>query len=244
MLLAEELVLLLLDDRRGTWLVRRPAVRGAVRVALVVELLARRRLSLHDDGVLVAGLSGTTGGDRILEQVAQQVVGQRPAELRRPRRGEVEELLARLRDAGVLRRAWLNRTRHLPRDGHPEARVQARLREALGVDLRPDRHTALLVALVFELGLLRTLLPDEDGLTLDHRAAIIVEALRTDLHYFPTTLEEEARERLEGRDVAEGVGDAITGVGDALEFLEVVVGATKLLSLPVRALVRVLGELP
>ncbi|ANS80161.1 hypothetical protein SGUI_2765 [Serinicoccus hydrothermalis] len=244
MLLADELILLLLDDRTGHWLVRRPAVRASVRVALVVELLARRQLALDDGGVLVQGLSGTTGGDRVLEQVAQQVVGQRPAELKRPRRGEVEELLAGLRDSGVLRRTWLNRNRHLPRDTHPEAGVRARLREALGVDRRPDRHTALLVALVFELGLLPTLFPDEDVLTLDHRAAIIVEALRTDLHYFPTTLEDDARERIEGRDVASGVGDAISGVGDALEFLEVVVGATRLLSLPVRALVRVLGELP
>ncbi|WP_281965485.1 GOLPH3/VPS74 family protein [Serinicoccus marinus] len=243
MLLGEELILLLLDDRTGTWLVRRPAVRAAVRVSLVVELLARRRLALDDHGVLVAGLSGTTGGDRLLEQVAQQVVGQRPAELKRPRRGEVEDLLARLRGSGALRRRWLNRSRHLPRDAHREAGVLARLREALGVDRRPDRHTALLVALVFELGLLPTLFPGEDVLTLDHRAAVIVETLRTDLHYFPTTLGDDARERVEGRDVAEGMGDVLSGIGEALEFLDVVVGAGRLLSLPVRALVRVLGEL-
>ena len=42
MLLAEELILLLLDDDSGRWLVRRRAVRQAVRVALVFELVADR----------------------------------------------------------------------------------------------------------------------------------------------------------------------------------------------------------
>lgn len=244
MLLADELILLLLDDRTGVWLVRRPAVRGAVRVALVVDLLARRRLALDDSGVLVDGVPGGTGGDEILERVARDVVGHRPEKMPHPRRTEVAQLLGRLRGQGVLRRGWVLRGRHLPRDAHPEAGVRARLREALGVDRRPDRHTALLVALAFELDLLPTLLPDEDPLVLADRAATIVHTLRTDLHYFPTSLPQDAQARAGAGEVAGDVVDVMAGIGDALEFLDVLVGAARLLSLPIRGLIRLLGELP
>lgn len=244
MLLAEELVLLLLDDDSGRWLVRRPAVRAAVRVGLVVELLARRTLSFDDSGVLVDGLTGTTGGDPLLDATARQAAGQPLATALKPDRGELPQLLRRLRGRGVLRRAPVRRRRHLARDRHPEAAVRARLLEALTVRLRPDRHTALLVALVFELDLLGTLFPDQDRLALSTRAATITSELRTDLHYFPTSLEEEARvdDRSGGR--LAGAGEVLGGIGDALEVLDAVGDLLKLVSLPVRLAIRVLDGWP
>ena len=47
-----------------------------------------------------------------------------------------------------------------------------------------------------------------------------------------------------GGEVAGDVADVMAGIGDALEFLDVLVGAARLLSLPVRGLIRLLGELP
>lgn len=241
MLLGEELVLLLLDDDKGTWLVRRRAVPRAVRVALLVELLARRRIALDDHGIIVEGLPATSGGDEVLERAARAMVGHRVVEALEPGRGELPALLTRLRQRGVLRRGLLRRRRHLPRDHHPEAAVRARLREALQVQLRPDRHTAMLVALVFELGLIEALFPGQDSLPLSMRAATITSQLREDQHYFPTTLEAdaEAQER-----AALDPGAVLDGLGVAFEALEVVGALVELAALPLKVVGKILEDLP
>lgn len=244
MLLAEELILLLLDDDSGQWLVRRRAVPQAVRVALVVELLARRAIALDDKGVLVPGLAGATGGDPILDATARAVYGRRPEKVWKPRPRELDGLLKRLRDKGVLRRGRRRRNRHLPVDQHPEARVRGRLIEVLQTDLRPDRHTALLVALVHELSLLPKLFPHlgVELTALSLRANAISTQLRTDSHYFDTTLAQDNQERTgNGLDVA---GEVLTGVGDVFEVLELMAGLVKVATLPMRVVARVLAELP
>lgn len=241
MLLGEELVLLLLDDDRGTWLVRRRVLPRAVRVALLVELLARRTVALDDSGVLVAGLSGTTGGDQVLERVAKDVQGKQVIAATDAPDSEVRALLRRLRDRGVLRRGLLRRRRHLARDHQPEAAVRARVLEALQVELRPDRHTALLVALVYELDLLERLFPGRDHLALSMRAATITSQLREDQHYFPTTLEQDAAEQ------ARAAGDpglVLDGIGAAFEVLEAVGMLLELATLPLRVVGKILEELP
>lgn len=246
MLLGEELVLLTLDDDTGAWLVPTRTVRRAVRVALVVELLARRRVGVGDDGLLVPGLAGTTGGDEVLERAAQQVVGHSPAELAAPHRGELGALLARLRHTGVLRRELLPPRRHLPRDPHPEAGVRTRLQEALTVQRRPDRHTALLVALVFELGILEQLFPAHDTSAMSMRGATITSQLREDAHYFPTSLEPVAQ-GAGGVSALEAAGETVFvlgDLGDALGALDAMVDVVKLVTLPVRIVFRFFEHLP
>lgn len=238
MLLAEELVLLLLDDDSGDWLVHPVAVRRGVRIALVVELLGRRRLALEPSGELSADLSATTGGDPLLERVAEQVVGQRPQQLRRPPRREVREVLARLREQGGLRRGRFRRRRHLPGPSDQEMAVRDRLLAVLREDRPADRHTALLVALTYELNLLPRLYPQENIPALLRRAAAIQGQLREDEHYFPTSLEPDARR------TRVDAGDTLIGIGDALDGLSALVTAGRLVSLPVRVVFRVLGELP
>ena len=236
MLLGEELILLLLDDDSGRWLVPQRAVRRSVRVALVVELLALRAVSLDDAGALVAGLTAATGGDPVLDAAARQVAGHRPQELARPDRREVGRLLARLRDAGVLRRGHLLRSRHLPRDGHPEARVRARLLEALTVERQPDRRSALLVALVYEMNLIPRLFQDHPDLpALVGRGAAITARLREDAHYVPTTL---------GQDAASNGPSAWESAGDALEAVDLMIQGGRLLLMPARAVLRLLDGLP
>lgn len=243
MLLGEELILLLLDDDTGAWLVPRKAVRRSVRVALVVELLAQRAIALGDDGRLVAGLAAATGGDPVLDSAARQVVGHRPQELARPDRRELGLLLGRLRGAGVLRRGHLGR-RHLPRDPHPESAVRARLLEALTVQQRPDRHTALLAALAYELNLLPQLFPQHADLPgLVRRAASVAAQLREDAHYFPTTLGQDAATAT-GKSRLDDVGDAFAATGDALAVLDVMVQGGRLLLVPARAVLRLLDGLP
>ncbi|MFX0538922.1 GPP34 family phosphoprotein [Ornithinimicrobium sp. Y1847] len=247
MLLGEELILLLLDDEKGTWLLPKRAVRRSVRVALVVELLARRTVSFDDDGNLVQGLSGTTDGDPVLDRVAKEIVDGSLVTAMEPGSRELPQLLSRLRSKGVLRRGHLLRRRHLPRDHHPEAAVRARLAEALGVRMRPDRHTALLVAMVYEMDLLGRLFPERDSLEMASRAATITTQLRTDAHYFPTTLEQDAKAgegSAIGLGLADGAGDVLSGIGDALELLELVGNMIKLASLPIRAVGKILEDLP
>lgn len=246
MLLGEELVLLLLDDESGAWLVPLRAVRRSVRVALVVELLALRAVSLDDAGVLVAGLPAATGGDPVLDAAARQVTGHSPQELARPDRREVGRLLARLRGAGVLRRGGLRRRRHLPRDGHPEAGVRARLLEALTVERRPDRRSALLVALVYEMNLVPRLFPDHpDAPALVRRGAAITAQLRDDAHYVPTTLGQDvAGHGSKGRVGWEDVGDALAATGEAMEVLDLMVQGGRLLLWPARVVLRLLEDLP
>lgn len=241
MLLGEELILLLLDDDKGDWLVRRRAVPRAVRVALLVELLARRTVALDDHGVLVAGLSGTTGGDQVLERVAQDVQGKQVIAATGASERELTALLGRLRDRGVLRRRLLRRGRHLPRDHQPEAAARARVLEALQVQLRPDRHTALLVALVYELNLIDRLFPGQDHLALSMRAATITSQLREDQHYFPTTLEQDAEARSRA---ADDPGLVLDGIGTAFEVLEAVGMLLELASLPLRVVGKILEGLP
>ena len=238
MLLAEELALLLLDDDSGDWLVHPAPVRRAVRIALVVELLGRRRLALEESGELSSDLPATTGGDPLLERVAAAVVGQRPQQLRRPPRREVREVLSRLRDQGALRRGRVRRGRHLPGPASREGSLRDRLLRVLREDRLADRHTALLVALTYELNLLPRLFPDQDVPALVHRAAQVEAQLRRDEHYFPTTLS------LDARRTRTDAGDVLGGIGDALDGLSLLVDAGRLLGLPVRVALRVLGELP
>lgn len=239
MSLGEELILLLLDDDSGEWLVRRRAAHRALRVALVTELLARRTLSLDDAGLLVLGLPATTGGDPVLERVARQVVGGTVSQAVEPGRRDLAELVGRLRSTGVLRRSRIRPYRHLPRDHHPEAGVRARLLQALTAPLRPDRHTALLVALVHELNLLQRLFPDRDTRPLSTRAETITSQLREDAHYFPTGLAEDSAHRTRA-----DASHVLDGVADALDALSVMVDVLRLLSLPARAVIRVLDDLP
>ena len=235
MLLGEELVLLLLDDDSGRWLAPRQAVRGSLRVALVVELLARRALALDDEGRFAAGLSGGTGGDALLDRVAAQVVGKRPEELGQPGRGELEEVLRRLRDGGVLRRAPLRRSRHLPRDHHPETGVRTRLLAALQHPARPELRTALLAALAHELGLIPLIftLPAAEVTALQARAAALTQELREGRHLVGG--QPDAGER-ESRSALDTVGD----LADLLEVATALGGLARLAWIPLRALGRLL----
>lgn len=237
MLLAEELILLLLDDDSGRWLVRRRAVRQAVRVALVFELVADRALFVGGAGRLANGIPGMVDADPVRARVVAEAVGHRPEELTRPPRAETADLLRRLRERGVVRRSLLRPSRHLPRDAHPEAGVRARLLEALTVQLRPDRHTALLVAIVYELDLLGRLFPDQDTLELSLRAATIVSDLREDQHYGRTALEQEA-----ARAAGDGSASTTSWVGDAMDVLDAMGNLLELVALPFR-LARIIGDL-
>lgn len=207
-----------------------------------MELLARRTVALDDAGTLVPGLAGTTGGDEILERVAREVVGKTVAQAIVPGTGELASLLRRLRERGVLQRGTLRRRRHLPRDHHHEAAVRARLLHVLSSsDSRPDRHTALLVALVHELDLVPHLFPGEENALLAQQAAAITLQLRADRHYFPTGLEDDGSRKDGGQDRS---GSVLDGIGAAFELLQGVSDLVALVLVPVRLLGRILDALP
>lgn len=232
MLLAEEVTLLLLGDHQGTWLVDKAKVCRAVQAAYVVELMARQALVVDERGKLAPGIPGVTGGDRDLDRMVLALQGRTLKRLRLMPRSELRRLLARLRDAGVLRQAPVRRYRYLPANEHPEAQVRGRMREVLTSDLRPDLHTALLVAIVHELNLVEFLfdsLPPEAN----RRAREIVAQLRSDSTYFPDDL---ATTRSAAQRTSDAMDDVMV-IGDAVEGL---VAVGRLASLPVRVVFRLL----
>ena len=165
LLMAEELVLLLLDDRSGRWLLATPGVRRAVRVAMLAELLARGALTLDHPPAgalptLRPGAAAVTADDPLLDRALRRASGRSVQRALAPDPRELGLVLARLRRRGVLRRASVRRRRHLARDAHlSEAGVRDRVLAALAPGARPDRHTSLLVVLVDALGLLPALFP-------------------------------------------------------------------------------------
>lgn len=231
LLLAEELVLLLIDDEKGTWLTPRHTLAPVVRVALVAELLARRTLELDDDGRLVPGVTSATGDD-LLDRTRDRVSGHRVTDRRVSHHGEVRAVLSRLRERGTLRRGTVLRTRHLTRDTGPETRVRERLLSALTGAARPDTATALLAALVAELGLLPRLFPDQDASALTARAALITEELRASGDYHGSGV----REAEEARAKAQRTGDLLDGAGDVLDLLHLIGASGRVLGFGGRAL--------
>lgn len=240
LLMAEELVLLLLDDAKGTWLLATPGVRRSVRVAMITELLARGALRSEHPAAgrpptLNPGQAAATGGDVLLDRALRQASGRSVERALALDLRELGLVLTRLRERGILRRAPVRRTRHLARDAHgTEARVRERVLAALAPGARPDRHTALLVVLVDTLGLLPHLFPGPGLPQLVAAAARLRVQLAEEPAAFPISSGTPVpqREWLTGSDAVDIL--LHPGLGDAL----------RLLGLPLRALGRAFDGLP
>jgi hypothetical protein len=172
MLVAEELLLLVLDSERGRirggW-----SYDGSLAGALLLDLAEAGRL-VERDGALVttgAGALATTvltdayteieGSERPRD--AGHWIGRLPKALR-PLRGRVAQSLVERGVLGEERHKTLGvfaSTRYPQLDPGPERELRARLRAVLIDGAEPDGHTALLLGLLAPLELVGGLVPRE-----------------------------------------------------------------------------------
>jgi len=187
--LAEELLLLALDERRGTVLLTASTgLPYGLAGAALIELSFRRLIRIEDKE-LVPTASGGTGDDLldgILEKLrasgrhrsVQHWVANLGQSAGRLKEGFLERLIAR----GVLRQEegrllWVLPLRtHPEADPQPEAEIRSRLRAALLGETRPDERTAALVALVHSCDLVNALCPKDERRRARQRAKEIAEA--------------------------------------------------------------------
>lgn len=164
-LIAEDLLLLLIDDRKGT--VTSSHVDVALGGALLLELAladavhVRERTSIWS-GAGVAATPGAAVPDPLLAEALRRVAERERAAsdlVHRLGTGARDALAARLAERGILRReddrvlGLFPRTRWPEADGRHEDEVRARLTAVLVQGLAPDPRTGALVALLHALGL-------------------------------------------------------------------------------------------
>lgn len=180
LLLAEELVLLCMDDETGQCEVEPREAGQGVALALVFELSLAGALTLTRAGTLAQGEQSATG-DQLLDLTASSAIGLSPTAAVEKLAAEdlLQAILARLVSRGVLHDAevWSPGI-HLPKDPHPEAAVRERLREVLAQGQGANEHEAALVALLHHLEIVAAVLPDDDAEITRARAAEVARRSR------------------------------------------------------------------
>lgn len=180
--LAEELILLALDDERGT-LNPLPmfSLDVALGAAILMELMLHGRVDSDTDKVFV--LSPEPTGDALLDNALQQIVAEPEARSTGTwisRLGAVgsdlsNRVIARLVERGVLRSEekrllWVFKTRvYPPSSGIEEREVKARVMALLYSDELPESRDALLVGLLRSTAMFRLLLGDREVESLQPR---------------------------------------------------------------------------
>ena len=191
MLIAEEFLLLCLDDETGKKLVGTERIDPALGGALLAELALMERIGVtpESDGWTRRGrvsiVSDKPTDDPELDRALGFLVeheGRKVKDLvsgmslRPLTKGLRDRLLARLAAAGVLTEekasvlAVFPTTRWPTADPGPEGEVRSRLRSALVDGLTPTERTVPLVALLQATDLLVKAVPSEDKLALKARA--------------------------------------------------------------------------
>jgi hypothetical protein len=160
-LIAEDLLLLLLDDEKGT-VAASDEVQPLLGGALLLELAMAERIEVAErtsrwSTATVAVVEGATPDDPLLVDALAQVAEKpRRAQdlVNRIGKGTKERLLHRLADRGLVERregkvlGLFPHTTWPATDARHEQEVRARLRDALVVGLTPDERTSALVALL------------------------------------------------------------------------------------------------
>ncbi len=188
--LAEELLLIALDDEKGTVPASAQApLRYGLPAAGITELLLEGKLSLGEKQTVAVSEASPTG-DEILDEMLSRI-----QESRKPRglkdwvtdfgNGKVKNLQERLENRlvgrGLLRVEEGKFLRvfpwhHYPTvDGAPEAETREKLRAVLLGGESPDPSTAVLVSLLKACNLLNSLFAKEERKQADQRAKEIAK---------------------------------------------------------------------
>jgi Golgi phosphoprotein 3 GPP34 len=181
-LLADELLLLALDDEKGTLSGFAQSYEGALAGALLLDLVLAERLHERDGDLVPTGVGALE--PPLLGEALQVVrASERPRDAGHwigalPK--ALKPLHARLADglagAGVLDAqrgkvlGLFDRARWPERDPEPERALRARLRAVLVDGAEPDQRTALLLGLLRPLHMVRGLVPKEARKAAEARA--------------------------------------------------------------------------
>ncbi len=164
--LAEELLLLALDDERGSFVAGSPdALATALASAILMDLGVRGRLRTDEDGKVSA--TDDPVGDHLLDEVADPIAREsRPRDfgywINRVAAAEPQlrqRLLDRLLTAGTLRReerrtlVLFKSTRYIQADSSVERAIRDRVRRVVLDGAPPDERTAALLGLIRASGL-------------------------------------------------------------------------------------------
>ncbi len=184
MLLSEELLLLLLDDEKGTasnWTIGRDQ---ALAGALLLDLLEAGRLedragklATVDSPPLAPAAAAAYAAMRDEERTAKDWVNKLPGRVK-PITATIAESLVR---EGVLDEqrhktlGLFSSTRYPELDAAPEEELRARLRGVLVGGEEPDAHTASLLSLLVPLELVPRLVDKEDRGRAKARAKAVAE---------------------------------------------------------------------
>lgn len=176
-LLAEDLLLLVLDDATGAQTLDGTRADLALGGALLLELALAGRVEVTKDGPWWAreqvGVADPTPlGDPLLDEALATVAAKPRGSqdlVGRLGKGLRQRLLERLEARGVLERrsdtvmGLFPRTRWPAADSSHEQQVRARLHDVLVVGLTPDDRTAALTALLLAVDKAHAVLPGLDG---------------------------------------------------------------------------------
>jgi len=156
--LSEELLLLALDDEKGSvGMNASSTLDTALAGAQLMDLVFANRVALEDDRIVVADASPT--GDSVLDEALDRIAGddkaRKPAAwIPRLTKGLRKRLLAELVSKGAVsvdeRRilGLFSHTRHPAQDPAIEQEVRDRLRATLLDDAPPDERTAALAGVI------------------------------------------------------------------------------------------------
>lgn len=194
MLIAEEFLLLSLDDETGRKLIGSEKLEPALGAALLVELALMERIAITDDGWGKRGRVTVTfttpTDDPVLDDAltyleaneGKKVVNLIAPTSWRPMTKDLRpRLLTRLAAAGVLTEhrgkalGVFPHTTWRTADGTVEARIRARLRGALVDGSTPTERTAALIALLHVTKQVARAFPGENKRTVVRRAKELAE---------------------------------------------------------------------
>jgi Golgi phosphoprotein 3 GPP34 len=186
MLLAEELLLLILDDEKGT---ARPGLAddAGLAGALLLELTEAGRVEERDGGLVAAG-DGPLSPPVLADAYAEIAASERPRDANhwlsrlpkalKPLRGRVAERLVERGVLGEKRHKTLgvfSSTRYPELDPGPERELRERLSAVLVDGAEPDAHTTLLLGLLVPLDLVGDVVPREHRKAAKARAQELAE---------------------------------------------------------------------
>lgn len=186
---AEEMLLLVLDDNSGTFITEPDInINYALAGAVLADLALKNKIQADETRLFV--LDGAKAGDPVQDAVLERItedtevhdaaywvaeIGQRGDEVR-------EHLLDALVERGILKRVeekvlWVFETRRYPMvDGREEREVKKRILDTLLSDGPAAPEDAVIISLVDACNLFRQILGDRELDNLEARIAEIADA--------------------------------------------------------------------
>lgn len=186
--LAEDLLLLMLDDEKGTASWSRPTAELTYGLggALLMDLALQRRIT-NVDQKIVPGVAGPSG-DEVLDAALETIRSSSTPENAKhwvkklgEQKGLKEQLAQRLVARGILREqehtyfGVFHQYRYPTSDPGPESSIRSQIHDAVVGNAEPDARTVLLLSLVNACHLTDSLFAKEERTQVTQRIKELVE---------------------------------------------------------------------